>query len=56
MANVYVIQAYHKDSTELVGIEGIYGNRKTAENKINNFFNPLFGDRYDFTIVEWGVI
>lgn len=53
MANVYVIQAYHGGS--LVGIEGIYSNRKTAENKIDNFFNPLFGDRYDFIIVEWGV-
>ena len=55
MADVFIIQSYYKDSTVLVGIEGVYSRYEWAENKIEKDLIPRFGNRYDFSIVRWGV-
>ena len=55
MANVYIIESYYKDSIDMAGIEGVYSRRDLAENKVEKFLIPRFGDRRDFIIVEFDI-
>lgn len=55
MADVYIIQSYYKNSTVMAGIEGVFSAYEIAENDLEKYLIPHFGNRYDFTIVRWGV-